>query len=190
MSCRATLRALLEAHRAANADEERHRARMLALANVPGATGEADVTVHPLRRDHFDPGHFTASAFVLSPDRAALLLVHHRKLDRWLQPGGHVEAGDADLIAAARREVLEETGIAGLALEHADSFDLDIHPIPALGSEPPHEHFDVRFLFRARTRDLRVSSESKAVRWVPLTEIGAAGSDESVLRAVRKLQSR
>jgi 8-oxo-dGTP pyrophosphatase MutT (NUDIX family) len=178
MSCRATLRALLEAHRAADADEERHRARMLELSNTTG---------DPLRRDHFAPGHFTASAFVLSPDRAALLLVHHRKLDRWLQPGGHVEPGDPDLIAAARREVLEETGIAELELEHAGSFDLDVHPIPALGGELPHEHFDVRFLFRAATHQLRLSSESKAVRWVPLAEVAAAGSDQSVLRAVRKL---
>jgi 8-oxo-dGTP pyrophosphatase MutT (NUDIX family) len=180
MSCRATLRALLATHRAANADEERHRARMLELATV---------TSDPLRRDHFAPGHFTASAFVLSPERAALLLVHHRKLDRWLQPGGHVESGDVDLIAAARREVLEETGIAELELEQAGSFDLDVHPIPALGSELPHEHFDVRFLFRAGTRELRLSSESKAVRWVPLAELASAVSDESVLRAVRKLAS-
>jgi len=178
MSCRTTLRALLEAHRAANADEARHRERMLELANA---------TSDPLRRDHFEPGHFTASAFVLSPDRAALLLVHHRKLDRWLQPGGHVEASDLDLIAAARREVLEETGIAELELLQPASFDLDVHPIPALGRELPHEHFDVRFLFRAGTPELRLSSESKAVRWVPLAEIAAAGSDESVLRATRKL---
>ena len=151
------------------------------MLELCGASGD------PLRRDHFEPGHFTASAFVLAPDRGALLLVHHRKLDRWLQPGGHVEPGDADLLAAARREVLEETGIAELALERTGSFDLDVHPIPALGPELPHEHFDVRFLFRAGTRALRLSSESKAVRWVPLSEIDRADSDESVLRAVRKL---
>jgi 8-oxo-dGTP pyrophosphatase MutT (NUDIX family) len=183
MSCRASLRALLEAHHAADAEEARHRARMLELATVPG---------DPLRRDHFEPGHFTASAFVLCPERAALLLLHHRKLDRWLQPGGHIETDDADLIAAARREVLEETGIAELSLEHAGSFDLDVHAIPALGHELPHEHFDVRFLFRAGTRELRLSAESKAMRWVPLAELVASagsstGSDQSVLRAMRKL---
>jgi 8-oxo-dGTP pyrophosphatase MutT (NUDIX family) len=178
MSCRATLHTLLAAHRPWGDDEARHQARMLELCGAPG---------DPLRRDHFAPGHFTASAFVLAPDRSALLLVHHRKLDRWLQPGGHVEPGDADLLAAARREVLEETGIAELELERTGSFDLDVHPIPALGHELPHEHFDVRFLLRAGTRALRLSSESKAVRWVPLPEIEHAGSDESVLRAVRKL---
>jgi 8-oxo-dGTP pyrophosphatase MutT (NUDIX family) len=181
MTCRTTLHALLSAHRAADAQESEHRARMLELCAVPG---------DPLRRDHFDPGHFTASAFVLAPDRGALLLVHHRKLDRWLQPGGHVEPGDADLCAAARREVLEETGLGELELERPGSFDLDVHPIPPLGSELAHHHFDVRFLFRAHERELRVSAESKAVRWVPLAEIGGAGSDESVLRAVRKLGER
>lgn len=182
MSCRATLHALLSAHAPWDAREAQHRARMLELTAVPG---------DPLRRDHFAPGHFTASAFVLAPDRAALLLVHHRKLDRWLQPGGHVEATDGDLLAAARREVLEETGIAELDLEQPGSFDLDVHPIPALGLELPHEHFDVRFLFRAGTSELRLSAESKAVRWVPLAELdagsGSSVSDESVLRAVRKL---
>jgi 8-oxo-dGTP pyrophosphatase MutT (NUDIX family) len=178
MSCRSTVHALIAAHRPWDDPEALHRARMLELTAVPG---------DPLRRDHFAPGHFTASAFVLAPEREALLLVHHRKLDRWLQPGGHVEASDADLLAAARREVREETGIAELELERPGTFDLDVHPIPALGHELPHEHFDVRFLFRARTRELRVSAESKAVRWVALSELDGRVSDESVLRAVRKL---
>src|SRR5262249_25749194 len=121
-------------------------------------------------------------------------------LDRWLQPGGHLEASDADIVAAARREVLEETGIAELALHGAGCFDLDVHALPQLGSEPPHEHFDVRFLFVARSRALPVSAESKAVRWVPLSEIEAVTdtaparrdgasveSDESVMRVVRKI---
>lgn len=180
MSCRSTVHALIAAHRPWDTQEAEHQSRMLELTAVPG---------DPLRRDHFLPGHFTASAFVLAPDRTSLLLVHHRKLDRWLQPGGHVETTDRDLLAAARREVLEETGIAELELERPGSFDLDVHPIPALGHELPHEHFDVRFLFHATTRELVLSAESKAVRWVPLSELDARVSDESVLRAVRKLSS-
>jgi 8-oxo-dGTP pyrophosphatase MutT (NUDIX family) len=141
----------------------------------------------PFRRDHFQPGHFTASGFVLSPRRDALVLVHHRKLDRWLQPGGHLEASDADIVAAARREIFEETGLAELAQQGDGSFDLDVHALPALGPEPEHEHFDVRFLFVARTPSLQVSAESKAVRWVPLSEIESVESDESVMRVVRKV---
>jgi 8-oxo-dGTP pyrophosphatase MutT (NUDIX family) len=178
MSWRPGLHAILRAHRAADALEARHRERMLALCDVPG---------DPLRRDHFVPGHFTASGFVLSPLRDALVLVHHRKLDRWLQPGGHLEASDADIIAAARREVLEETGLAELALHGSGCFDLDVHALPQLGPEPPHEHFDVRFLFVAGSRHVQVSAESKAVRWVPLSEIESVESDESVMRVVRKI---
>jgi 8-oxo-dGTP pyrophosphatase MutT (NUDIX family) len=178
MSCRTGLHAILRAHCACDALEASHRERMLALCEVAG---------DPFRRDHFVPGHFTASGFVLAPQRDALVLVHHRKLDRWLQPGGHLEASDADILAAARREVLEETGLADLELCGAGSFDLDVHALPQLGPEPAHEHFDVRFLFTARTRALQLSAESKAVRWVPLTEIESVESDESVMRVVRKI---
>jgi 8-oxo-dGTP pyrophosphatase MutT (NUDIX family) len=151
---------------------------MLALAATSG---------DPFRRDHFAPGHFTASAFILAPAGDGLLLVHHAKLDRWLQPGGHVEAGDSDLLAAARREALEEVGLADLPCEVEGPFDLDVHAIPARGAEPAHEHFDVRFLFRAPHERHERSEESHDARWFALRELDAAGFDASVLRAVRKL---
>ena len=66
----------------------------------------------PTDRDRFVPGHFTASGFVVSPDGSSLLLIHHRRLDRWLQPGGHIDPEDASPIAAAAREVTEETGVS------------------------------------------------------------------------------
>jgi len=148
------------------------------------ASGHAD----PFRRDHFVPGHFTASAFVLSPARDALLLLHHAKLERWLQLGGHVEAGDATMLAAARREVLEETGLGQLIGEVLDPFDLDVHRIPGRAGEPEHEHFDVRFLFRAAREEHRGSAESLDVRWFPLQELPDARFDESLMRAIRKLK--
>ncbi len=139
------------------------------------------------------PGHFTASAFVLSPDRSDLVLIHHKKLGIWVQPGGHVEPSDADLIGAARREVLEEVGLADLeALASAAGsllFDVDIHQIPARKADPAHEHFDVRFAFIAKTRELVRSEEVSDLRWVPLSEVEQMGSDESVLRAVHKLRA-
>lgn len=178
MSLRAALLSALEPYRPHDPVEAAHRDRMLALAEVSG---------DPFHRNHFGPGHFTASAFILSPAGDALLLVHHAKLERWLQPGGHVEPDDVDLLAAARREASEEVGLADLPCEVEGPFDLDVHGIPARGAEPAHEHFDVRFLFRApHSRHLR-SEESHDVRWFPLGELAAAGFDASVLRAVRKL---
>ena len=143
-------------------------------------------------RSHFAPGHFTASAFVLSPDQREVILIHHKKLGIWVQPGGHVEATDADLLSAARREVAEEVGLEDLDLVSTASslFDVDIHRIPARKSEPAHEHFDVRFAFVARTRDFVRTEEVADVRWVPLDDVASITSDVSVLRAVRKLATR
>ena len=142
-------------------------------------------------RAHFDPGHFTASAFVLSPDRKDVVLIHHKKLGIWVQPGGHIEAGDSDLQSAARREVLEEVGLGDLELLMGDGsplFDVDIHSIPARKTDPTHEHFDVRFAFVSKTRDLVRSEEVADLRWLPIVEIATLATDESVLRAARKLR--
>jgi 8-oxo-dGTP pyrophosphatase MutT (NUDIX family) len=174
----ADLEALLRAYTPADGAERAHHARMLALL---GDGRDA------FARTRFEPGHFTASGFVLSPDARALLLVHHRKLDRWLQPGGHVEPDDPDIAAAARRELREEVGLADAPLAQAGVFDLDVHAIPPLGREPAHEHFDVRLLFRAPSLSLRPSAETKAARFVQLEAISELGTDDSVLRAVRKL---
>jgi 8-oxo-dGTP pyrophosphatase MutT (NUDIX family) len=178
---RSHLQQLLAAHRAGDAAEREHLARMTALLDVAG---------DPFERDHFAPGHFTASAFVLAPDGDALLLIRHPKLNRWLQPGGHVEASDRDLLAAARRELREEVGLADLPLAAPSVFDVDVHAIPALGREPEHEHFDVRFLFRAASLALPLDddTEAKEARWFALAELAAGASDDaSVLRAARKL---
>jgi 8-oxo-dGTP pyrophosphatase MutT (NUDIX family) len=143
-------------------------------------------------RSHFAPGHFTASAFVLSPDHRDVVLIHHKKLGIWVQPGGHVEPTDSDLLSAARREVLEEVGLDDLEPFPASGspvFDVDIHTIPARKQDPAHEHFDVRFAFVAKTRDLVHSGEVADLRWVSLSDVEQMGTDESVLRAVKKLRS-
>jgi 8-oxo-dGTP pyrophosphatase MutT (NUDIX family) len=178
MTRRAPLEEWLRSHVPFDAEERTHRERMLALVHAAG---------DPFARDHFMPGHFTASGFVLAPDSGALLLIHHRKLNRWLQPGGHVERADTDIAAAARRELREEVGLAVSPLESDAIFDLDVHAIPALGREPAHEHFDVRFLFRAPSFELQAGSDARAARWVPLSQISEVESDRSVMRAVDKL---
>jgi 8-oxo-dGTP pyrophosphatase MutT (NUDIX family) len=175
----ATLREQLRRYQPADAAEARFAARMLELTEAPDACA----------RSHFAPGHFTASAFVLSPDRRELILIHHRKLGIWVQPGGHIDATDLDLESAARREVAEEVGLRELEalLPNSALFDLDIHAIPARKDEPAHEHFDVRFAFVARTLSFERSEEVADVRWVPLAEARAITTDRSVLRAVEKL---
>ena len=177
------LREQLGGYQPANATEAAFVQRMLELSGAERAC----------ERSHFAPGHFTASAFVLSPDRSDLVLIHHKKLGIWVQPGGHVEPSDDDLAASARREVLEEVGLSELepisSAEGKLLFDVDIHLIPARKAEPAHEHFDVRFAFVAKTRELVHSEEVADLRWVPLNAVEQMGTDESVLRAVGKLRA-
>lgn len=155
-----------------------YRARMLELLASFGA----------FQSTHFLPGHFTASAFVLSPERDALLLILHKKLGLWLQPGGHVEPTDATLAAAARREVAEEVG-ADLEPPAQDQlFDIDIHTIPPYRDKPAHEHFDVRYCFQARSRLFSASDEVVRAQWVPLSQLAEVTTDRSVLRAAQKLR--
>ncbi len=156
----------------------------------------ADSVDGALLRDNFQPGHFTASGFVLSEDRRRLLLIFHKKLGMWLQPGGHIEAEDADLEGAARREVREETGLTHLILEEP-FFDLDVHLIPAYGDTPAHLHHDVRFLFRALEGDVRAGDEVSDARWFDIEQVASSGlelsdgasTDESVRRVAARLSS-
>lgn len=173
------LRELLLRHEPGDAREAAHRVRMLSLLGADS----------PFDRNSFEPGHFTASAFVRSADGTSLLLIHHKKLGIWVQPGGHVDPADPSLAAAAWREAVEETGVVGPPADEWDCpiFDIDVHPIPARKWEPAHEHFDVRFVFTAKGPGLSPSEEVTDVRWVPLREVSSLTSDESVLRAVRKL---
>lgn len=135
-------------------------------------------------------GHFTGSAWVVSGDGRRVLLTHHRKLDRWLQPGGHAD-GDADLARVALREAEEETGLTGLRVEPA-VFDLDRHMIPARGHEPAHWHYDVRYVVLAGADErFVVGEESHDLAWRDIVEVaGDTGIDESVRRMARMWLAR
>jgi len=139
------------------------------------------------------PGHVTTSAFILDGAGARILLIHHRSLGRWLQPGGHYEAPE-DLAVSALREATEETGIEELVVDpwHRMSglpIDIDSHRIPARPErgEPGHWHHDIRYVVRAEehiaTRpDLR---EVRGAEWRELQELDVIAPH--ALRNMRKL---
>ena len=131
-------------------------------------------------------GHFTGSAWLVSKDGARVLLTHHRKLDRWLQLGGHAD-GDTDLARVALREAEEESGLAGLTVEPA-IFDLDRHRIPARGDEAEHWHYDVRFVVWAGADEAFViSEESHDLAWREISQVARdAVADASVRRMAEK----
>ena len=141
----------------------------------------------PFSREQFTPGHITCSGLVLAPDGERLLLVHHRRLDRWLLPGGHVEPEDATIANAARREVIEETG-AELGPESFFA-GADVHGIPGKKREPYHLHHDLLFHFRAGGEELRVSEESHAVVWCSPGEFDRYEVPGNVRRAYRRVVS-
>lgn len=133
-------------------------------------------------------GHLTGSAWVLSADGLSALLLHHRKLDRWLQPGGHVDESDASLAETAKREAMEECGLEGLSLVSPLIFDLDVHEIPSRGDEPAHFHYDLRFLFVAPAKHAieRNHLETKDIAWVPLVELRNSATPQSLRRMALK----
>jgi len=136
------------------------------------------------------PGHVTASAFVVTPDFRWLLLHHHRKLDRWLQFGGHDE-GEQHPAKAVLRELREESGLQQFDFFGSPVFfDLDVHAIPARGAMPGHQHLDVRYLFVAsKEQELRpAEGESELLRWTPIEETAEHLNDGGGERVGLKLQ--
>ena len=135
-------------------------------------------------------GHVTGSAWIVDGSGTQVLLTHHRKLDAWLQLGGHAD-GDPDVRAVALKEAREESGLYDYEPESDGIFDLDIHPIPARKDVPQHLHYAVRYVLRATgSVDYTVSEESHDLRWVPLDEVASLTTDESMLRMVRKWRAK
>jgi 8-oxo-dGTP pyrophosphatase MutT (NUDIX family) len=115
-------------------------------------------------------------------------LTHHKKLNIWVQLGGHAD-GDPDVAQVAYREAIEESGLAGLQFVDRELFDIDIHQIPARGNEAAHYHYDCRFLFRAVDDHYTVSDESHDLQWVPLNDMGSVTTEPSITRMVDKTKT-
>ncbi|MBS1696540.1 MAG: NUDIX domain-containing protein [Actinobacteria bacterium] len=116
------------------------------------------------------PGHITASALVLDHTGSRAVLTLHPRFGRWLQLGGHCEASDPDIHAAALREAAEESGIDGLTVDPLLAA-LHVHPVTcSLGV--PTRHLDMQFVMYAPPNaDITCSDESLDLRWWPLDEL-------------------
>lgn len=136
-------------------------------------------------------GHVTGSAWVLNPARTHTLMLHHRKLDRWLQPGGHAD-GDPDMLQVVLKETSEESGIdmSHIVLPSDRVFDVDIHTIYPSAHDNRHVHFDIRFLLEIDDRlPIPGNSESHQVRWIPLGQVNQFNNALSLRRMVEKTRA-
>lgn len=141
----------------------------------------------PFSRYEYEPGHFTASGFVLHPVGDRILLVHHGRLGIWVQPGGHVDPDDDTLLRSAMREIEEETGLADLRAVSSGLFDIDIHVFPEAADQPRHLHFDLRFGFVGLGDEVAALDGTAEVRWVGAGDLTALGVDRSVLRPASRI---
>ena len=174
------LLAELHAYLPADEVENQHREKMVNLLTLGTAA---------FSRAHFVPGHFTASCYVVD-DAGRLLLHHHRRLNRWLQMGGHVEEDEVPA-AAALREGREESGLRDLSFLGGAIADLDIHPIPAAKGEPDHHHFDVRYVARTAAPEAITMdrAESNQLAWVTLDRAAVLMPGPESQRVIRKIDS-
>jgi 8-oxo-dGTP pyrophosphatase MutT (NUDIX family) len=173
---------LIEELRLYHPADDAERAHYLAIIDL--LTGGPKV----FDRDHFTPGHVTASCFIVDP-ASRLLLHRHRRLGRWLQMGGHCIDNEVPA-AAALREGAEESGLRDLELVSAGIFDLDVHAIPASKGEPDHQHFDLRYIARTVSPDAVMMQESESIdlAWVPLDEAITRMNEHGSTRAIRKIE--
>lgn len=134
-------------------------------------------------------GHITGSCLLLSPDKQKVLLTHHKKLNMWIQLGGHSD-GNPDSLDVALREAQEESGIEGVKPIDEQIFSIDIHMIPARKNEPEHYHYDVTYLLQAEHENYQVSEESHDLKWLPINELVNMELESSLKRMISRLHKQ
>ncbi|MEP7157030.1 MAG: NUDIX hydrolase [Betaproteobacteria bacterium] len=167
----------LAALRVLDADEQSHRDQIISFVNSHPAQWWQRATRE---------GHITGSAWVLNAQCTHALLLHHAKLNCWVQPGGHLDDSDASPAAGALREALEETGLSALRLASEKIFDVDVHAIPERKTEPAHLHYDVRYLIISPDSAVTISDESLGARWIALEELLLPAVERSISRMAEK----
>jgi 8-oxo-dGTP pyrophosphatase MutT (NUDIX family) len=120
---------------------------------------------------------------VCARSEASILLVLHRRLQRWLQPGGHVEQDDEAIEDVARREVIEETGARLRESSGPLLIGVDVHAIPQRPDEPFHLHHDLMFLLHASSEACGPAEEVRDVRWCAVAEFDRYQLPGSLRRA-------
>ena len=168
--------AYLEQYEPWNAVEAAHYQAMLSLLHAHPV---------PFDRQCYEPGHITASTWILAEDTGQVALIYHRAAQRWLQPGGHPEAGECDGLSTALREAKEELGLE-IERSRAALFDLDVHSIPATATQPKHQHFDLRYLCWVTHQPLSSGSDAADARWFTMVELEAIGLTENMKRMLDK----
>jgi 8-oxo-dGTP pyrophosphatase MutT (NUDIX family) len=149
-------------------------------ADVKRVRALAEAAADPWRRDI--PLHVTASALIVHPPTARVLLRWHQRQQAWLQVGGHGDPGETDPLAIAIREAQEETGLADLApWPDAEIRHLVIVGVPPGKGEPAHEHADIRYLMATEIPDaVRAENENAPLRWLSMADAYEATSEPNL----------
>lgn len=175
-----TLLSLLAKYHPIDRDEINYKKQMIQFINEHPDCFERTLEI----------GHITGSAFILNKEHTHALLLHHTKLDKWFQLGGHCD-GDPNVLRVATREAQEESGIMGIAPLSTEIFDIDIHRIPENKREKAHDHYDVRFLLNVTSDEQLVQNiESKELRWIKLDMNDLPTDNPSVVRMFKKIKNR
>jgi 8-oxo-dGTP pyrophosphatase MutT (NUDIX family) len=173
---RQSLLAMLQEYEPADTQEQFYKKEMVAFIQKYEQCFERSLEI----------GHVTASAWLVNKDNSKALLMHHAKLNKWFQLGGHCD-GNPDVVAVALKEASEESGIQSIESVHADIFDVDIHFIPATSREKEHYHYDVRFLLKVTSDENTIQNrESKELRWIGKNSNELPTESPSVVRMFNK----
>jgi 8-oxo-dGTP pyrophosphatase MutT (NUDIX family) len=177
---RKTVIHLLDTHVASDDEERRDVAFIRAFVmNHPQCFGKADTA-----------GHITGSAFVIDSEKR-VLMTFHRKLQRWLQLGGHGLPHELDPADTALREAHEESGLQRLEFHpqfERRPVDIDCHMIPGRSNEPAHPHLDFRYILTTDTPEaIEISDESSALEWLDRRALENMDFDPALHRALRKI---